>query len=124
MHEIAIASSLFEIIHQQVEKHDIEKIFEVHLKVGELAGVESMTLTACFEVLAEGTVADGARLVIEHIPLAGKCSECGAGFRIIRYEFRCPCCHGDNVETVQGKELYIEKLEAVFKGDRNEETAT
>jgi hydrogenase nickel incorporation protein HypA/HybF len=124
MHEISLVSSLFEIINRQIERHGIVTVSAVHLKVGELAGVESMTLTACFEVLAEGTAAAGARLVIDHIPLTGRCNDCSAGFRIVKHEFRCPLCHGDGVEVVGGKELYLDRLEAVCKGDRNEEPAT
>jgi len=124
MHEIAIVSSLFEIINHHVQVRQIETISRVCLKVGELAAVEPMTLTACFEVLAEGTAAQGAELVIETVPLMGLCDSCGASFRVVRYSFICPCCRGGSVAVVSGKELYIESLEATCKGEQNEKTAT
>lgn len=124
MHEIAIVSTLFEIINRQVEERRIETISRVCLKVGELATVEPMTLTACFEVLAEGTAAQGAELVIETVPLMGLCEACGASFRVVRYNFACPFCSSDTVAVVSGQELYIESLEATCKGEQNEKTAT
>lgn len=123
MHEIAIVSSLFEIINRQIEKCRIETISLVRLKVGELTAVEPMTLTACFEVLAEGTAAQGAELVIETVPLMGLCGACGTRFGIVRYEHQCPCCRGDSVMVVSGQELYIESMEATCKGEQNEKTA-
>ena len=123
MHEIAIVSSLFEIINRKVEEHRIETISRVCLKVGELTAVEPMTLTACFEVLAEGTVAQGAELVIETVPVMGLCGACGTSFRVVKYDFICPCCRSDSVSVVSGQELYIESLEATCKGEQHEKTA-
>ena len=123
MHEIAIVSSLFEIIDRQVAEHRIESISRVHLKVGELASVEPMTLTACFEVLAEGSVAQGAELVIESLPVMARCAPCDALFRVVKYQFQCPTCRGDAVDLVSGKELYIDSLEAKCQGECNEKAA-
>jgi hydrogenase nickel incorporation protein HypA/HybF len=123
MHEIAIVSSLFEIINRQVAEHRIEAISRVHLKVGELAALEPMTLTACFEVLAEGTAAQGAELVIETLPVLARCTPCGSTFRVVKYNFQCPDCRGDTVELVGGKELYIDSLEATCQGESNEKAA-
>lgn len=124
MHEIAIVSSLFEIINRKVKEHRIETISRVCLKVGELAAVEPMTLTACFEVLSEGTAAQGAELVIGTVPLMGLCGSCGTSSRVVRYDSVCPCCRGDTVALLNGQELYIESLEATCKGEQSEKTAT
>ena len=123
MHEITIVSSMMEIIRRTAAEHAIESISRVRLKVGELKAVEPMTLTACFDVVAEGTVAGGAELVIETVAVTARCSGCGGSFRVIRYDFTCPCCRGDRVTVVSGEELYIDSLEAQCKGERHEKTA-
>ncbi|WP_129125267.1 hydrogenase maturation nickel metallochaperone HypA [Geomonas oryzae] len=115
MHEITLVTGLFEIIKEQVAARGIESISKVRLKVGALAAVEPMTLTACFEVVAEGTVAEGAQLEIEEVPLTGRCRGCGADFRIEKFSFICPCCGGGAVEMTGGRELYLESLEAKMK---------
>ncbi|TYO98568.1 hydrogenase-3 nickel incorporation protein HypA [Geothermobacter ehrlichii] len=111
MHETAIVGSLFEIIRAKVAEHKIQKVVRVKLKVGELTAVEPMTLTACFEVFAEGTVVEGAELLIEQVPLTGQCGDCSREFRIREFRFRCPECESTSVEIVGGKELYIEDME-------------
>lgn len=113
MHEITLVTGLFEIIKEQVAARGIESISKVRLKVGELAAVEPMTLTACFEVVAEGTVAEGARLEIEEVPLTGRCRGCGAGFRIENFSFICPSCGEGDAEMTGGRELCLESLEAI-----------
>ncbi|QXE89819.1 hydrogenase maturation nickel metallochaperone HypA [Geomonas subterranea] len=113
MHEITLVTGLFEIINEQVAARGIESISAVRLKVGALAAVEPMTLAACFEVVAEGTVAEGARLEIEEVPLTGRCRGCGERFRIENYRFICPRCTGGDVEMTGGRELYVESLEAI-----------
>jgi hydrogenase nickel incorporation protein HypA/HybF len=123
MHEITVVASLFEIIERQVAEKRITSISRVYLKMGELAALEPMTLTACFEVLAEGTVAQGAELVVEVLPVTARCPECDTLFRVIRYQFQCPCCRGDTALLVSGKELYIESLEAICQGENHEKAA-
>lgn len=122
MHEITLVMGLFEIINEQAAARGIESISRVRLKVGALAAVEPMTLSACFEVVAQGTVAAGAKLEIEEVPLTGRCRGCGHGFRIVNFCFTCPSCASGDVETTGGKELYLESLEAICKGDHNEAT--
>ncbi|ABB15354.1 hydrogenase maturation nickel metallochaperone HypA [Carboxydothermus hydrogenoformans] len=111
MHEMAIVDSLFQIIDAKVKEHQIKKILKVKLKVGEMTVVEPMTLTACFKVYAQNTVAEGAELVIERVPLMGKCRECNHVFGISNFNFQCPQCENRAVDIVAGRELYIENLE-------------
>lgn len=111
MHEMAVVDSLFKIINAKVKEHQIQKILKVKLKVGEMTAVEHMTLTACFEAYAQNTVVEGAELVIERIPLQGKCQECTNVFLVCNYNFQCPQCESRSVDIVSGRELYIESLE-------------
>jgi hydrogenase nickel incorporation protein HypA/HybF len=123
VHEISIVTSLFEIIDAEVERQGIAAISKVYLKMGELAQLEPMTLTACFELVAEGTAAQGAELVIEILPVIGSCAGCGSRFRIVGYRFSCPDCGRENIELVGGKELYLDSLEVTTKGEGHETIA-
>jgi hydrogenase nickel incorporation protein HypA/HybF len=123
MHEFSMVHGIMEIIEAQVVLHRISSISRVHLKMGELAALEPMTLTACFELLAEGTAAQGAELVIETLPVTARCGGCGASFRVTGYRFCCPECAGAAVELTGGKELYLESLEATCQGEHHEQAA-
>ncbi|BCR03159.1 putative hydrogenase nickel incorporation protein HypA [Desulfuromonas versatilis] len=111
MHETAIVSSLFEVIQRQIAEHDIPRVIRVNLKIGDFAVVEPMTLRACFEVFAEGTVVEGAELVIQRVPIVGRCRRCGHQFEVKNHDFRCLGCANSSVEMLSGKELYIDSLD-------------
>lgn len=64
-----------------------------------------------FEILSKGTVAEGAALEAEEIPLTGQCKNCSKKFVIKNYVFRCPYCESPNVEIISGRELFIESIE-------------
>ena len=100
------------ILEQKAALHGVTRISRVMLKVGRLNAVEPQQLSACFEMFAEGTVADGAILVIDSVGVRGNCRACATEFDIPRYRFVCPNCAGIDIEVIQGQELYIESFEA------------
>ena len=66
-----MAISILGIVTDEAQKANVSAVTQVRLCVGDLAGVEATTLSACFEMLAEGTIADRAKLVIKRIPATG-----------------------------------------------------
>lgn len=111
MHEMSIARSLLEVIEQYAPTNDSVRVKVVRLKIGELAGVIPDSLRFCFEVVSEGTVAQGAELVIETVPLVGRCQACGTDFHVEGYVFLCPRCDSPQVELISGNELDVIELE-------------
>ncbi|MBI5890986.1 MAG: hydrogenase maturation nickel metallochaperone HypA [Nitrosomonadales bacterium] len=112
MHETAIVGGLMRILEQKAARNGVAHISSVLLKVGRLRAVEPQQLSACFEMFAEGTVADGAELVIDVIGVRGRCRACATEFDVPHYRFECPACAGSDIEVIQGQELYIESFEA------------
>ncbi len=115
MHETAIVSGLMRILEQKAARHGVTRISQVSLKVGRLCAVEPQQLVACFEMFAEDTVADGAKLVINAVDVRGLCRQCATEFDVPRFRFECPACGGNDIEVIQGQELYIESFEAVSR---------
>lgn len=112
MHETAIVAGLMRIIEKKAVQHGAKRVKSVRLKVGRLQAVEPQQLCSCFEMFAEGTVADGAQLIIDAIEVRGRCRSCSTEFEVPRYRFECPNCQGADIEVIQGQELYVESLEA------------
>ena len=112
MHETAIVSGLIRIIETQAARHGTTHVSKVRLKVGRLRAVEPQQLSSCFEMFAEGTVAEGAELLIDVLGVRGRCRTCTSEFDVQRYRFECPNCAGNDIEVIQGQELYIESFEA------------
>jgi hydrogenase nickel incorporation protein HypA/HybF len=112
MHETAIVTGLMRIIETQAARHGTTRVNKVRLKVGRLRAVEPQQLSSCFEMFAEGTVAEGAELIIDVVEVRGRCRVCRQEFDIPRFRFECPACGGNDIEVTQGQELYIESFDA------------
>jgi hydrogenase nickel incorporation protein HypA/HybF len=112
MHETAIVGGLMRILEQKAARNGVKRISSVLLKVGRLRAVEPQQLSACFEMFAEGTVADGATLVVDVIGVRGRCRACATEFDVPHYHFECPACAGSDIEVIRGQELYIDSFEA------------
>ncbi len=68
MHEMGIASSVLETVHKELHRPGVnrqERAVKVGLRIGELAGVDSESLTFCFEALTKGTEFEALVLEIE-----------------------------------------------------------
>lgn len=111
MHEMSIVQNLVEIIRDEMASHHAKTLRSVRLQVGEMSAIVPDALSFCFEVITAGTEMEGARLLIETVPLEGACPSCGARFRIKDFVFLCPECGSAGVETISGRELSIVEIE-------------
>lgn len=123
MHETAIVAGLMRILEQQVARHGAARVSRVTIKVGRLRAVEPQQLRACFEMFAEGTVAEGAVLAIDEVPVRARCKACGVEFEVPRYRFECPGCGSGEVDVIAGQELYMESFEAATGPPAQDESA-
>jgi hydrogenase nickel incorporation protein HypA/HybF len=112
MHEMSIAQSVLDIIVQETQNHNVKRVLSVALKVGELSAVETESLRFCFELLTQGTVAEGAQLDIERVAVTCRCLECGSHFRVQELMFSCTACESSRIEMLTGRELSLESFEA------------
>ncbi|PKU24932.1 hydrogenase maturation nickel metallochaperone HypA [Telmatospirillum siberiense] len=112
MHEASIVSGLMRILLDHAARHGVRRIASVTVKVGRLRSVEPRALIGCFEVFAEDTIAEGAELLVESVPIRGRCDDCGAEMEIAGFVFRCDRCQGGRITVTSGQELYIDSFEA------------
>jgi len=64
-----------------------------------------------FECLAKNSPLEGAELIIEKVPIAGYCQNCGKKFRLNDWSQKCPQCSCERMEIISGKELEIVEFE-------------
>ena len=108
MHELSIASAIVDI----AERHAAgRRVLVVEVKLGHLRQVVPSSLTFAFGLLTEDTVLEGAQLVIEDVPAAGRCRACGAESAFDAFPLRCTACGGLDLEVLRGEELLVESLE-------------
>lgn len=112
MHETAVVEGLMRILSEHAERHGVKRIVAVRLKVGRLRGLDSRQLRLAFEMFAEDTVADGARLDIDEVKVTARCRDCGTEFEVANYRFVCSGCGGSDADVLTGREMHIESFEA------------
>lgn len=117
MHETVLASSILRMALEAAGRHEAPgqklRVEEIGLDVGVMACVEEQTLRGCFELLAEGTAAETARLKINKRPMSGICPDCGAHVETTRRDFSCPACAGLAVDWRGGNEMEISSITVV-----------
>lgn len=111
MHELSLATAMIDDLEQAARRESASRITAVHVVVGALSGVEREPLEFCFPLAAEGTLADGARLVIEDEPVRIVCKACGADSEPALPDLSCPACRALAVEVVSGREFRVRSME-------------
>jgi hydrogenase nickel incorporation protein HypA/HybF len=108
MHELAIAESVVDITLRHAAGR---RVTRVELEVGHLRQVVPTALEFAFELVSQGTVAEGAELSMREIEAAGRCRGCGAETRLPGFPLVCGSCGGFDVEVIRGEELRVDSLE-------------
>lgn len=106
-----------QIVLAEAEKAKARKVVKVSLKIGDLAGIFPDSLSFCFDLLAKDTIAEGAALIIEKVPLRGYCPHCNKVFLIKDNQYLCQHCGNLKIELTTGRELQINHLEIEDEAD-------
>ena len=108
MHELSIAQAIVGI----AERHAAgRRVTSVELRVGHLRQVVPSALEFAFALVAEGTVVEGAELVMEEVPVRALCRGCGEETQLDGFPLQCAVCAGLDLELLQGEELLVDSLE-------------
>lgn len=111
MHEMSLAEGVIQIIEDAARSQGFRRVRTVRLEIGRLASVEPEALGFCFDAVAHGTCAEGARLEIVHVPGSGWCMDCGKSVERTALCDPCPRCGGYKVQTTGGTDMRIKELE-------------
>lgn len=111
MHEFGIAESLLNTAIETARTNHATRVEQINIRIGALAGVVDEALQFAFDALADGTAAQGARLVIEPVPVTCYCAACARPFEPPRFSYRCPICQALSREIKTGRELQLSSIE-------------
>ncbi|MBL4855263.1 MAG: hydrogenase maturation nickel metallochaperone HypA [Robiginitomaculum sp.] len=107
MHEMGITKNIVSIV---AEHAKTQKVKRVQLEIGKLSAVMPDALQFCFDVVAKGTVLEGATLEIIEVVGRAKCRACGAEVELHQIVTACTCGSRD-LERLSGEELNIKEME-------------
>jgi len=133
LHELSMASSIFEAVLEVASKHGAKRVLEVTIEVGELTLLNPEQLSLAFKVLSEGTMVEGAKLEVKVVKARARCNRCNEEWDVGLSDLAptidhltfltcpacdskkffkrvCPKCGGADFDFVAGKELVIKSI--------------
>ena len=111
MHELAVCQALMDQVVQVAQREQARRVTAVTLQIGPLAGVESQLLVDAWPIASAGGIAQGAKLLIEGMPLRVHCLECGADTDAVPNRLLCGECGSFRTRLISGEELLLKSLE-------------
>lgn len=116
MHELPITENILEIVCKHAESGQVRQVVSITLDIGDLSELEDEWMQHYFDYLSKGTVAEGAKLKINKIPIKLNCNACGHIFEIEKSmigKSTCPVCLAEgNFAIISGKQYHIKEMEA------------
>ena len=116
MHELPVMKSILDIVIKHAKMNNVNKVMKIHLKVGVLCDLEDQWMQRYFNYVSEKSVAEGAALEIERIPVTMQCDACSATFKPeIKKDEKivCPECASEKSALIAGNKYFIGNMEVV-----------
>jgi len=111
VHELSICQSMLRVVDGAMRQHAGATLLRIFVDVGRGSTVEPQLLREAFAVLASGGPYAATELVVNDIPLVGRCRSCGRSFEYREIALGCPECGSVSVEIESGLELAVRELE-------------
>ena len=114
MHELPITESILKIVLKHAETNNVRHVVSIHLQIGKLSDLEDEWIQRYFDYLSKGTVAEGAKLKIERMPIMLQCSACFTSYEAEATKLgdvQCPSCGQKDSTLLSGREYYIKDME-------------
>lgn len=110
MHEIGLCENVVRAVEARAGGR---RVAAFHLRVGVLHRVTPAALRQAFAMVSPGTVAEGAEVTVDEVPLDVTCGDCGARSVAGDPLTMCPTCESLDVQVSGGDELSLVRLQYV-----------
>ena len=111
MHELAICQALMNQVESIAAERNARSVVSIVVGMGPLSGVEAQLLKHAYPVASAGTIAEGARLVVENLPVRIKCTQCGHESDALPNKLVCKACGDWRTTLISGDELILMRVE-------------
>ena len=109
MHELGIMNEVLSTAIGVAEKNGGKRVSKITRRVGALPGIVPRFCSSMFEVISEGTIAEGCEMVIEEAPAVFKCINCGelSEYNEPEHEYKCHSCGSEQLRLLSGYKFQI-----------------
>ncbi|MDB9313422.1 hydrogenase maturation nickel metallochaperone HypA [Spirulina sp. CS-785/01] len=111
MHEVSIMEQTLDIALAKAQEQNASQIKRLKMSIGAMSGVVPEALEFAFDVVTQDTMAEGATLEIEMIPVKCYCPSCQEEFNPSDFFYECPQCKQIVYQTLAGREIELTELE-------------
>jgi hydrogenase nickel incorporation protein HypA/HybF len=111
MHELPVTQNILEVALRHAQQSNAQRIISLNIVIGQLATFVDDSIQFYWDLIAQNTIAEGAKLNFRRIPTELLCLECNYRYTPGPTELACPRCQSTNIEIVAGKEFYLESID-------------
>ena len=110
MHELSLAGGILRVVEDAAAREHFRRVSQLRVEAGALSGVDVHALRFALEASAQGTLLQGAEILIDEPPGAAWCLACGTTVSIRTRADPCPLCGGHQIQPTGGSELRVVDL--------------
>jgi hydrogenase nickel incorporation protein HypA/HybF len=110
MHELSITESLLEIALRHADSAGANRISDLYLVIGQLSSIIDESVQFYWDIVADGTIAEGATLHFQRIPTEIQCLDCDRKYNPTDNQMACPNCDSINIQILTGEEFFLEAI--------------
>jgi hydrogenase nickel incorporation protein HypA/HybF len=111
MHELAVTESLLEIAIRHAQAQNARRITSLYLVIGQWSSIVDESVQFYWDIISDGTIAKGAALHFQRVPVVLTCQGCGNDYSPANEEFACPHCGGTHAKVKTGDEFHLEAID-------------
>lgn len=117
MHDVTAAQRIASAVLRVAQEQDAGCVQRIEIALGAMTMIDPEQLTFWLEQGLRGTVAAGAEIAIEQLPLTARCRDCGREgalevpddpiYHLMPYVPDCPACGSERLEVLGGDECVL-----------------
>lgn len=113
MHEFSICRSILREVLHTAEAHGSAKVRRIRLRIGALATLSAAELYATMPLVSRGSLAEGAEIIAERVPLRVICDACRDEAEAEELPSCCGACGAERLRPLNGDELTLVGVDLV-----------
>lgn len=111
MHELSVTENILEIVKTHAERANAAMVTDIFLVIGKLSSILDDSVQFYWDLMTEGTIAEGAKLHFRRVPVLIQCNDCKNSYSPEADNLACPLCFSEKITIVQGEEFYLEAID-------------
>lgn len=111
MHELPVTESILEVTLRHANSHEATRVTDIYLVLGDWSTIIDDSVQFHWDILSEGTIAEGAKLHFERVAVELFCLDCAYTYTPTEKELVCPKCKSTKVRVTKGDEFNIDSIE-------------